>query len=135
MSSATHSMSRCNRTMNTASIPKSPAQIAAAIASELREHPERWVRFDTKCPWDAPEEPRCIVGLIQKQWTDARSDLSTLEAFAQFVPKMPSLDGIHRTARLATELFAWNDSYASVDDVIALCERVAQFGSHAEVAA
>lgn len=107
---------------------KTPAQIAAAIAAELRAHPERWIRFDAGYSGIQPDKPLCLVGHIQKQEREARYDLPTLQAFGRYVPEIASLRlGQELDAStVATEIYGWNDCVAGgVEDIIALCDRVA----------
>lgn len=99
---------------------KTVQQIAAEIAQELREHPERWTQGvfarDEKgipCfPNDSKAECWCILGFIHKSKPKT----------PDFWPQLCNLCGIENTGHLSK----WNDAPGrTVDDVIALCEKVA----------
>jgi hypothetical protein len=96
------------------------ASIAKDIVKELREHPERWTQqaiartaaaLELDDANDVDAVCWCLEGHIEKR-TSSTSSWEVYEAF--------------RDALGTRGLFRWNDSkLRTVDDVIALCETVA----------
>jgi len=104
--------------MSDSQLPSDPKSIAADIARELREHPERWTQGHwardangEKVSWSNTRAVSwCLEGHIERRYGD-RSD------FAQAAGTMDA-DG------LTTGLARFNDRF-DVGDVIELCEKVA----------
>lgn len=97
-----------------------PKTVAADIAQELRQHPERWTRgCEAKDQYGDSVEPDCkdavcwcLVGFINKR------DIPT--------PCMASLSAEFRKRIGSNNIGKWNDAAErTVDDLIALCESVA----------
>lgn len=97
-----------------------PREIAADIARELREHPERWTKGrDARdregravCPTDPSAVCWCLIGHC-----DRRSDAYAYVEFREIAKRF--VEG-----RVLT---FWNDHPSrTVDDVIELCDKVAK---------
>lgn len=87
-----------------------PQDVAAAIGNDLRENPHRW----TRCLAD-PHAPAC--GLLGHIACYVGLPVEDSEAYAAFVTAVLPVHSIP----------AWNDDPSrTVEDVIALCEKVAQ---------
>ncbi len=95
--------------------------IAASIADELSEHPERWAKgwiaFDSHgkaCGSDSEVATSfCLAGHI-------------LNRVRQFAPSLETVDKFRQVSGISTSIGDWNDDQSrTVQDVIELCRKVA----------
>jgi hypothetical protein len=115
------------------SITVNAKEIAASIAGELRAYPERWRWHNTGFPGDPDDQPRCLLGLLEKR--GARFNDDVLKVFSGYIPRLPAFGPPERKragAELATEIMIWNDQQKSVDSIISLCDRVAEVRNFAK---
>lgn len=107
-----------------------PASIAADIARELREHPERWTqnRYARDSGGEPLDDPKhvhavcwCLYGHIRRRLDEEAMGEGVASTHGAFI------DAIRRASPMAqASLVIWNDRYGrTVGEVIALCDAVA----------